>query len=176
MLVSRVIPSQFTYESGESYEIDGSNLVWNVGTLPACASTSLDLVALVVADSVGSFDSGITTVTYNADAPLSGMNFVEVDSCAKCFSYMNANEGERPDTWSCQAVFENKSSFAVDLVLLRVNVAGEEMPLFDIADVPEDVRPSGRWESDEKQVDSRDQPNFSQESVSYTHLRAHETR
>ena len=163
VLVSRVIPSQFTYESGESYEIDGSNLVWNVGTLPAGASTSLDLVAAVVADSVGSFDSGITTATYNADATLSGMNFVEVDSCAKCFSYMNANEGERPDTWSCQAVFENKSSFAVDLVLLRVNVAGEEMPLFDIADVPEDVRPSGRWESDEKQVDSRDQPNFSQE-------------
>ena len=161
--VSRVIPSQFTYESGDLYEIDGSNLVWNVGSLAAGASTSLDFTASVIADSVGSFDSGITTATYNADATLSGMNFVEVDSCAKCFSYMNANEGERPDTWSCQAVFENKSSFAVDLVLLRVNVAGEEMPLFDIADVPEDVRPGGRWESDEKQVDSRDQPNFSQE-------------
>tara|TARA_B100002052_G_C15861837_1_gene590463 strand:- start:335 stop:2098 length:1764 start_codon:yes stop_codon:yes gene_type:complete len=76
---------------------------------------------------------------------------------------MNANEGERPDTWACQAVFENKSSFAVDLVLLRVNIAGESEPLFDIMDVPDDVKPGGRWESDEKSVDSRDQPNFSQE-------------
>ena len=161
--VTKEIPPQFTYDEGEAYAVEGSNLVWNVGSLSAGSSISLDLSASVVADDVGSFDAGVTTATYDADATLSGLNFVEVDSCAKCFSYMNANEGERPDTWSCQAVFENKSSFAVDLVLLRVNVAGEDEPLFDIADVPEDVRPSGRWESDEKQVDSRDQPNFSQE-------------
>ncbi|MDP6856416.1 MAG: hypothetical protein QGH13_02665 [Candidatus Thalassarchaeaceae archaeon] len=161
--VTKSVPSQFTYVEGDAYDLEGSNLVWNVGSLSAGSSISLDLSASVIADAVGSFDAGVTTATYDADATLSGMNFVEVDSCAKCFSYMNANEGERPDTWSCQAVFENKSSFAVDLVLLRVNVAGEDEPLFDIVDVPEDVRPSGRWESDEKHVDSRDQPNFSQE-------------
>ena len=161
--VCRTIPSQFTYHEHDHITVDGDEFVWSIGTLPAGSTTQLSLSADVIAAEVGDFDAGKTTVTYEAASTLSGTGFQEVDGCSRCFSYMNANEGERPDTWACQAVFENKSSFAVDLVLLRVNIAGESEPLFDIMDVPDDVKPGGRWESDEKSVDSRDQPNFSQE-------------
>ena len=161
--VCRTIPSQFTYHEHDHITVDGDEFVWTIGTLPAGSTTQLSLSADVIAAEVGDFDAGKTTVTYEASSTLSGTGFQEVDGCSRCFSYMNANEGERPDTWACQAVFENKSSFAVDLVLLRVNIAGESEPLFDIMDVPDDVKPGGRWESDEKSVDSRDQPNFSQE-------------
>jgi len=161
--VCRTIPSQFAYHEHDNIAIDGDEFVWSIGTLPAGSTAQIALSADVIAAEVGEFDAGKTTVTYEAASTLSGTSFQEVDGCSRCFSYMNANEGERPDTWACQAVFENKSSFAVDLVLLRVNIAGESEPLFDIMDVPDDVKPGGRWESDEKSVDSRDQPNFSQE-------------
>ena len=112
----RTIPSQFTYHEHDHITIDGNEFVWSIGTLPAGSTAQLALSADVIAADVGDFNAGETTVTYEAAATLSDAGFQEVDGCSRCFSYMNANEGERPDTWACQAVFENKSSFAVDLV------------------------------------------------------------
>ena len=76
---------------------------------------------------------------------------------------MVVDEDERPDNYRCQAVFENRSSFAVDLTTLLVQQTGADEPLFDVNDVADDVLPDGRWESGVEVVHSTDKPTFSQE-------------
>ena len=51
-------------------------------------------------------------------------------------SHINSVESERPDNWECKTIFENRSSFTVDLVKLQVRMKGSEDLLFDITDVP----------------------------------------
>ena len=58
---------------------------------------------------------------------------------------MRVREDERPDNWICQTIFENCSSFAVDLVKLQVRMKGSDDLLFDVSDVKEDVHPQGKW-------------------------------
>lgn len=65
---------------------------------------------------------------------------------------MRVLEDERPDNWICQTIFENRSSFAVDLVKLQVRMKGSDDLLFDVNDVKEDVHPQGKWESEERNV------------------------
>ena len=52
---------------------------------------------------------------------------------------MRVVEDERPDNWICKTIFENRSSFAVDLVKLQVRMKGSNELLFDIHDVDQDV-------------------------------------
>jgi len=114
-------------------------------------------------DVIDEVSAGKTSATYSADATLSGMSIVELDAFCRGFSYMDVEEDERPDNWRCQAVFENRSSFAVDLVRLQVKQAGSDDLLFDITDVEKDVHPDGRWESDVAIVPATEEPNFNQE-------------
>lgn len=82
---------------------------------------------------------------------------------------MVVDEDERPDNWQCQAVFENRSSFAVDLVKLQVRMSGSNDLLFDISDVEDDVLPDGKWESEVKVVEANERPDFTNE-LGYTVL------
>ena len=76
---------------------------------------TLMIPAAVTAEAVDAIDAGSASATYTAEATLSGMNFGEVDAHCRGFSYMVVDEDERPDNYRCQAVFENRSSFTVDL-------------------------------------------------------------
>ena len=82
---------------------------------------------------------------------------------------MKVREDERPDNWICQAIFENRSTFAVDLTKLQVRMKGSEDLLFDVDDVSEDVLPNGKWESPEAIVEHQSEPDFTYE-LSYTVL------
>ena len=82
---------------------------------------------------------------------------------------MRVIEDERPDNWICKTIFENRSSFAVDLVKLQVRMKGSNELLFDIHDVDQDVHPNGKWESDEKTVVATSEPDFTYD-LSYTIL------
>jgi hypothetical protein len=97
------------------------------------------------------------------------MNFKELDAFCRGFSYMVVDEDERPDNWKCRAVFENRSSFAVDLVKLQVRMSGSDEMLFDISDVEDDVLPDCSWESEIKVVEATEQPVFTNE-LGYTVL------
>ena len=48
---------------------------------------------------------------------------------------MVVDEDERPDNYRCQAVFENRSSFTVDLTKLTVSQTGVDEHLFEVEDV-----------------------------------------
>ena len=82
---------------------------------------------------------------------------------------MRVREDERPDNWICQTIFENRSSFAVDLVKLQVRMKGSDDLLFDVSDVKEDVHPQGKWESDERTIMATAEPDFTYD-LSYTVL------
>ncbi len=162
--VTRKIPSQMTITSeGDNYSISKNNLTWTVGTISPGGKRNLPLNADLVTDVIDEVSAGKTSATFNADATLSGMSIVELDAFCRGFSYMDVDEDERPDNWRCQAVFENRSSFAVDLVKLQVKQAGSDNLLFDITDVEKDVHPDGRWESEIVVVPATEEPNFNQE-------------
>ncbi|HIA25242.1 MAG TPA: DUF11 domain-containing protein [Candidatus Poseidoniales archaeon] len=164
VVVTREIPSQMTITSErDDYNVSKNNLTWTVGTLSPGGKRTLPLNADLVTEVIDEVSAGKTSATYNADATLSGMSIVELDAFCRGFSYMDVDEDERPDNWRCQAVFENRSSFAVDLVKLQVKQAGSNNLLFDITDVEKDVHPDGRWESEIVVVPATEEPNFNQE-------------
>jgi len=164
VVVTREIPSQMTVTSErEDYSVSKKSLTWTVGTLSSGGKRTLPITADLVTDVIDEVSAGKTSATYTADATLSGMSIVELDAFCRGFSYMDVDEDERPDNWRCQAVFENRSSFAVDLVKLQVKQAGSDSLLFDITDVEKDVHPDGRWESDVVVVPATEEPNFNQE-------------
>ena len=169
IVVTRTFPIEIQVNDGDGYEKQGDTVTWTVGRLASGESRTLSIPTAVTAQSVGAIDAGHATATYAADATLSGMNFDEVDAHCRGFSYMVVDEDERPDNYRCQAVFENRSSFTVDLTKLTVSQTGVEEHLFEVDDVEDDVLPDGRWESDVKVVHSTEKPTFSQELL-YTVL------
>jgi len=169
IIVTRTFPIEIQVSEGDGYEKQGDTVTWNVGRLSSGESRKLSIPTAVTAEAVGAIDAGHATATYAAEATLSGMNFNEVDAHCRGFSYMVVDEDERPDNYRCQAVFENRSSFTVDLTKLTVSQTGADEHLFEVEDVEDDVLPDGRWESGVKIVHSTEKPTFSQELL-YTVL------
>ena len=163
VVVTRVFPIQIQVGEGEGYDKQGDTVTWTVGRLASGESRSLSVPTSVTAEAIDAIDAGHATATYSAEATLSGMGFEEIDAHCRGFSYMVVDEDERPDNYRCQAVFENRSSFTVDLARLTVRQTGADDPLFSISDVADDVLPDGRWESDVEIVHSTEKPTFSQE-------------
>jgi hypothetical protein len=161
--VTRTFPVEIQVGESEDYDKQGDTLTWNVGRLGSGESRTLNVPTAVTAEAIDSINAGSANATYSAEATLSGMGVQGIDALCRGFSYMVVDEDERPDNYRCQAVFENRSSFAVDLTNLLVQQTGADEPLFAVEDVPDDVLPDGRWESDVKVVHSTDKPTFSQE-------------
>ena len=130
---------------------------------------SISLEGTINVESTKAIKAGKATATYRADATVSNMAFRELDAFCRGFTYMRVREDERPDNWICQAIFENRSSFAVDLTKLQVSMKGSEELLFDIHDVDQDVTPNGKWESEERTVMAQSEPDFTYD-LSYTVL------
>ena len=164
--VTREIPAEIE-ASASGAEIEDGVLSWNVGTLESGQTKVLSIDANILVSGIDTIQSGSLKATYNSDATLSTVNFKEVDAFCRGFSFMQVDEDERPDNWQCKAVFENRSSFAVDLVKLQVRMADSNEMLFDIADVPEDILPDGKWESEMKFVEATEKPNLINE-LGYT--------
>ncbi len=158
--VTRDIPSQLNMVVTGGAEIEDGELTWDVGHLTAGESKTLSLSGTIHIDGIKPVKAGVAKATYNADATLSTLSFRELDAFCRGFAYINSVESERPDNWECKTIFENRSSFTVDLVKLQVRMKGEDGLLFDVNDVSEDVLPEGRWESDTVTVESNGKPDF----------------
>jgi hypothetical protein len=169
VVVTRELPEAMHFETAGGAELDEGQLIWTVGRLPAGESQRLTLQGTIAVSSTKTIKAGKATATYRADATLSNMAFRELDAFCRGFTYMRVREDERPDNWKCQAIFENRSSFAVDLTKLQVRMKGSEDLLFDIQDVDQDVTPNGKWESDERVVMAQSEPDFTYD-LSYTVL------
>ena len=167
--VNRPLPDQIAFTHAGAASIDNGAIVWEVGTLAPGEKQVLAIEGTITTSSTKPIDAGAATATYAADATLSQLSFKELDAFCRGFTYMRVNEDERPDNWICQTIFENRSSFAVDLVKLQVRMKGSEDLLFDISDVPDDVHPNGRWESEERTVMAQSEPDFTYE-LAYTIL------
>jgi ribosomal protein L40E len=169
VVVVRPLPEEMSFSHAPGAEIENNTLTWNVGALGAGEKRSLMIEGTIMVTGTDKIDAGAATASYTADSTLSSLNFRELDAFCRGFSYMRVREDERPDNWLCKTTFENRSSFAVDLVKLQVRMKGSEDLLFDIKDVKEDVPPHGKWESEERTVMAQSKPDFATD-LSYTIL------
>ncbi|MAX46381.1 MAG: hypothetical protein CMB24_06295 [Euryarchaeota archaeon] len=160
VMVTREVPSQLNIIATGGATIEDGKLTWDVGHLAAGASSTLSLSGTIHVDGIKPINAGVASASYKADATLSTLEFRELDAFCRGFAYINSVESERPDNWECKTIFENRSSFAVDLVKLQVSMKGSEDLLLDISDVREDVLPDSRWESDIVTVESNGKPDF----------------
>ena len=169
VVVTRPIPEAMHFAMTGGAEFDDGTITWNVGRLNAGEKQVISMEGTISVTSTKSIKAGQASATYRAESTLSNMMFRELDAFCRGFTYMRVREDERPDNWKCQAIFENRSSFAVDLVKLQVRMKGSEELLFDIHDVDEDVHPYGKWESEERVVMAQSEPDFTYE-LSYSVL------
>ena len=167
--VTRPLPDELTFENTGTATVEGNELTWNVGDLAAGEKQVLSIEGTIVVSGTKAIDAGVASATYSSESTLSNLNFRELDAFCRGFSYMRVREDERPDNWLCRTTFENRSSFAVDLVKLQVRMKGSEDLLFDIGDVRQDVKPHGKWESDERSVMALSKPDFTT-NLAYTIL------
>ena len=167
--VTRDIPDCLTFTHTAGSTIEDGTLAWSVGTLQPGEKQVLSIEGNIQVTSTGTTKAGIAQATYEADSTLSNLAFRDLDAFCRGFTYMRVREDERPDNWICQTIFENRSSFAVDLVKLQVRMKGSEDLLFDVSDVKEDVHPQGKWESDERTIMATAEPDFTYD-LSYTVL------
>jgi uncharacterized repeat protein (TIGR01451 family) len=169
VVVSRPLPKELSFASIGAATLDENTLTWDVGTLSAGEKQVLSIEGTIVVSGTKSINAGVASATYTSNSTLSNLNFRELDAFCRGFSYMRVREDERPDNWLCRTTFENRSSFAVDLVKLQVRMKGSDDLLFDINDVRQDVKPHGKWESEERTVMAQSKPDFATE-LAYTIL------
>ena len=167
--VTREIPDCLTFTHSGAAGIEDGTLTWEVGSLSPGEKQVLSIEGEISATSTSTTKAGVAKATYEADSTLSNLAFRDLDAFCRGFTYMRVREDERPDNWICQTIFENRSSFAVDLVKLQVRMKGSEDLLFDVSDVKEDVHPQGKWESEERSVMATAEPDFTYD-LSYTVL------
>ena len=167
--VTRPLPKEISFaDSGES-TIEDNVITWDVGVLAPGETKLLSIEGTIIVNGTKTIKAGSASASYGADSTLSCLAFKELDAFCRGFTYMRVREDERPDNWICNAIFENRSSFAVDLVKLQVRMKGSDELLFNISDVSEDVLPNGKWESEEREVMAQSEPDFTYD-LSYTVL------
>ena len=169
VVVTRPLPKEFSFASTGAATLEDNTLNWDVGTMAAGEKKILSIEGTIMVSGTKSIKAGVASATYASNSTLSNLNFRELDAFCRGFSYMRVREDERPDNWICRTTFENRSSFAVDLVKLQVRMKGSDDLLFDISDVRQDVKPHGKWESEEQTVMAQSKPDFSTE-LAYTIL------
>ncbi len=161
--VKRTIPESFILPEDSVYSIEKKSVVWDIGRMNIGEKRTLSVSGKVSTGSVEKINAGVTSATYSAEATVSRARFDRVHGSGRQFSYVNAEEDDRPGVWHCTCVFENKSSFVVSLSGATVRLIGREEPILDVSDIRQDVPPEGRWDSMVKRVESENQPSFTQE-------------
>ena len=161
--VKRTIPESFILPDDSIYSVEKDSVVWDIGRMNIGEKRNLAISARVNTESVEKINAGVTSATYSSEATVSRARFDRVSGSGRQFSYVNAEEDDRPGVWHCTCVFENKSSFVVSLSGATVRLIGREDPILEVSDIRQDVPPEGNWDSMVKRVESDDQPSFTQE-------------
>ena len=161
--VKRTIPKSFILPDDRVYSIEQDSVVWDIGRMNVGEIRNLSISAKINTESIEKINAGVTSATYSSEATVSRARFERVSGSGRQFSYVNAEEDDRPGVWHCTCVFENKSSFVVSLSGATVRLVGREDAILDVSDIRQDVPPEGKWDSMVKRVESDDQPSFTQE-------------
>ena len=161
--VKRTIPESFILPDDSVFSVEKDSVVWDIGRMNVGEKKHLSISAKINTESIQKINAGVTSATYSSEATVSRARFDRVSGSGRQFSYVNAEEDDRPGVWHCTCVFENKSSFVVSLSGATVRLVGREEPILDVSDIRQDVPPEGKWDSMAKRVESDDQPSFTQE-------------
>ena len=161
--VKRTIPESFILPDDSVYSIEKDSVVWDIGRMNVGEKRNLSISAKINTESIEKINAGVTSATYSSEATVSRARFDRVSGSGRQFSYVNAEEDDRPGVWHCTCVFENKSSFVVSLSGATVRLSGTFEPILEVSDIRQDGPPEGKWDSMVKRVESDDQPSFTQE-------------
>ncbi|MHA1379724.1 MAG: hypothetical protein ACTSRG_15245 [Candidatus Helarchaeota archaeon] len=177
--VSKVVPEDFkgfdikgeTKGSTSKDSEDGVDIiVWEVEELGPGESAELELSAKVAPTEIKTVSSGELKIKYMLEAgTYSGLKPEFVDGLSEEIYYIDRDErDEEPDVWDCQFIFENRSEFPMELQKFSF-VSGDENTEYEVvAQEPNAiVNPQSEWVSMPWDLESEDEPTFS-ENVLYT--------
>ncbi|MHA1300945.1 MAG: hypothetical protein ACTSO9_16115 [Candidatus Helarchaeota archaeon] len=145
-------------------------IVWEIDELDAGETAVLELSAKVAPTEIKTISSGQLKIKYMLEAgTYSGLKPDFVDGLSEEIYFIDRDErDEEPDIWDCQFIFQNRSEFPMKLQKFTF-VSGDENTEYEVvAQEPNAiVNPQGEWVSMPWDLESEDEPTFS-ESVLYT--------
>jgi hypothetical protein len=175
IVLTKAIPEDFKKmkvkgETKGSAGKEDEGIEWKVEELGPGESAELDLTAEVEPSSIKMISSGELKIKYMLEAgTYSGLKPEMVDGLSEEIYYIDRDErDEEPDIWDCQFIFENRSEFPMKLQKFTF-ISGDEDTEYEVNAQEPDyiVNPGKEWVSMPWDLDSEDEPTFS-EYVLYT--------
>lgn len=153
-----------------NYDDTEGHIEWKIEKLGPQETTELEFEASVLPTEVKTLSSGGIQLAYKLESgTYSGLKIESIDGWSEELHYVDRDErDEEPDVWDCKLEFRNRSEFPLKLQSYKL-VFGDENTEFDtITNEPNViVRPGNVWTSEPWDIDSEDEPTFS-ESFTYT--------
>ena len=103
--------------AGDTKQEEG-NLVWSIKELDTKAEATAEVrMVAKIPDKDTKFKSGAINASYKAPTSISGVDIDKADAYSNNRFFIEHGELEdKPDTFDCQLVFQNKSEFMIQLV------------------------------------------------------------
>ncbi|MHA1991149.1 MAG: HEAT repeat domain-containing protein [Candidatus Hodarchaeales archaeon] len=143
--------------------VDGGNLVWKIPKLANGQEAELRITCMITVEDIEVKRTGTAKISYYSDqeGAFSSLDVFGADGLVRNYSYIEADELEdKPDTWECKLVFNNRSEFPVELRDVQIS-KGDEMYIMHEFRAGDQLILSGdKWESETWTVVSETLPSF----------------
>jgi len=172
--IRKKIPKDFesvdvSSKSDGNTDRDGDEIVWKIPALEPGAKATMDIQFKVYTNEKKVFSSGDLSAKYILEAgTFSGLKPEFADGWSDQIHFVDRDErDEEPDKWDCQFVFDNRSEFPMRLERYTFVFGDENTETLRIDEEIKDliVEPEKEWESKPWEIDSADEPTFSENVV-----------
>ncbi len=165
--VNKIVPEAFQdvfaikASEGET-EYTGEQLVWTIDALEGDQTASLIFKTTIDAQSPEPIRSGTITADYEMRAPISALKIARFGAFARNLYYIEVDESDQPGLWVCRLIFNNRSDFPVDLLVVEVSDPDTNEKFLDIKNEKDYIVPGGAWVSKEWKIKKSQRPAFIQ--------------
>ncbi len=172
--IRKKIPKEFesvsvTSKSDGDTDRDGDEIVWKIPALDPGAKATMDISFKVFTNEKKVFSSGEIVANYVLESgTFSGLKPEFADGWSDQIHFVDRDErDEEPDKWDCQFIFNNRSEFPMRLERYTFVFGDENTETLRIDEELADiiVEPDKEWESKPWEIDSQDEPTFSENVV-----------
>ena len=78
------------------FSVEKDSVVWDIGRMNVGEKRNLSISAKINTESIEKINAGVTSATYSSEATVSRARFERVSGSGRQFSYVNAEEDDRP--------------------------------------------------------------------------------
>ena len=163
------LPSEaMLVEPPDGIRVGDDTVWWDIDQLRPGQRQRLEFRLSVPVTSAETVRLGRVMLDWQAAGTLSGLEVAELDAFCHASSRVDAIR-DGVGRWMVRAVFENRSSFAVDPTLLELVHRDTGERVLHIEDMSEDIAPWQTWKSEPVSVASDEEPTF-RHTLAYTAL------